>query len=237
MLEPHFKCKEIELQSCQKELRIEHVCKLNEMYYNESESNRNIMHKSNELLQHGYLLLSANGLMCSESDSKYKQLYKLHEGQRGVKFTTDDDDQTPDAQDDADNYMLSQLSYDRIVDNGLDFGDIQPLALESKAQQVITKAKRALKEISSAVPNKKFAASSSESSKPKASDLNTTQVLQKNDGEMDNAKTVDVTFSLANSKLATVMPKRIAARPLKDANIHNDKGESRIGFAFAGKMN
>lgn len=84
--------------------RSEHFSKINRIYSIELENSRKTIDLSGEIIQHTYLLLSANMMLTDDMERKMSQLYKLHHGQREVKFTNTNDKslKSPNHHDDED---------------------------------------------------------------------------------------------------------------------------------------
>lgn len=148
MLEPYIKSKQIELAKAATECRSEHYCKIIRIYSAEMESSTKAVHLSGEIIQDTYYLLSAHQLLTIEMESKLNQLAKLHDGQRGVRFTTSGIDDAHNKNDHDDDDMSHVQNIDDItLEAGLDImstdGDDAIFAMPAIPPPV-NRAKRAL---------------------------------------------------------------------------------------------
>lgn len=178
ILKPYLKCKQEELEKTQISLRSDHFSKMNHIFNSELMNARKAIDLSGEIIQHTYLLLSANMMLTDDMERKMSQLHKLHDGQRGVKFTAGSDKsprspRSPIYNDEEDEEVANSHSLEvkafedemiQLSMNGMDDFDVP--------QHLPTRAKRALN------------IDDANTSEPKrfASDnlLNVTQVLDPN---------------------------------------------------------
>lgn len=105
ILQPYMRFKKEELDKAQTSFRSDHYLKINRILNVELQNARKAVQLSGEIVQRNYLLLSANMLLTDEMKNKMSLLYKLHDNQRGVKFSATNDASgkgTVDDQDDDD---------------------------------------------------------------------------------------------------------------------------------------
>lgn len=221
MLDPYLKCKQSELAKAATECRSEHYCKIIRIYSAEMEISTKAVHLGADIIQDAYYLMSANHLLTIETENKMKQLAKVHDGQRGVRFTNGcDDAHTKHDNDDDD--MAQALNIDDItLEPGLDLmnaeGDdaIFTIPLPPPANP---RAKRTLNIDNEGISLPKRMASTA---------LNATQVLETHSDDEENIRGVRPLVIVGRPPIKTTstasrrpMP---TSRALKETNVNVNK--------------
>lgn len=222
MLDPYLKCKQTELAKAATECRSEHYCKIIRIYSAEMESSTKAVHLSGEIIQDTYYLLSAHLLLTNEMESKMNQLAKIHDGQRGVRFTNGLDDAHSKHDNDDDDMSQAQNIDDITLECGLDLmqadGDEATFAIPLPPPMT-SRAKRALNIEDGTMP-KRFAATES-------SALNATRVLETHSDDEENVRTARpvVTIGKPPFKTSITIGKRPiqTSRALKETNTNVNK--------------
>lgn len=206
LLEPYLKCKQIELGKAATACRSEHYCKIIRIYSAEMESSTKAVHLSGEIIQDTYYLLSAHQLLTNEMDCKMNQLSKVHDGQRGVRFTNGIDDAhgKPDLDDE-------DMSHGQNIDD---------ITLETGLDLMNVDGDEAIFAIPLPPPPKRFAATD-------FSVLNATQVLETHSDDDENVRGVRPVVRVAKplmktSSAASKRPTPIS-RALKETNVNVNK--------------
>jgi spore coat polysaccharide biosynthesis protein SpsF (cytidylyltransferase family) len=95
--------KETDVENAKKELKIKHLNKIINEYKTDTEIMSNIILKASEVIQEDYLLLRSLKHLDQETLGNYKELMKMLQGQRSVKFDNDIECRLYDTNDDMTN--------------------------------------------------------------------------------------------------------------------------------------
>lgn len=141
----------------------------------ELENSRKAVDLSGDIIQKTYLLLSANMMLNDDMERKMGQLYKLHDGQRGVKFTSFAEKSPRSAEfDDEEDLICQSLEEEAFEDEmrQLSTADMDAVDVMSCVPEHLpTRAKRTLNvDEASSSESKRFAPNNL---------MNVTQVLEK----------------------------------------------------------
>lgn len=224
MLQPYLKCKQIELGKAATSCRSEHYLKIIRVYTAEMECSTKAVQLSGDIMQDTYYLLSANQLLTQEMEDKMLHLSKVHDGQRGVRFTNGVDGVHGRHDTDDDELMPAQNIDDITLETGLDLmnaeGDEAIFAIPLPPPPV-NRAKRALitDEAGPSMP-KRFIPSDS-------GVLDATQVLETHSDEEETLRTLRpvVVIGKPPVKQLNGLGKRPVppGRVLKDSNMNVNK--------------
>lgn len=176
LLQPYLKYKREELEKSQITCRSDHYSKINRIFNLELENSRKAVDLSGDIIQNTYLLLSANMMLNDDMERKMGQLYKLHDGQRGVKFTSFAEKSPRSAEfEDEEDLICQSLEEEAFEDEirQLSTADMDGVdVMACVPEHLPSRAKRALNvDEATSSESKRFA--------PNPSLMNVTQVLEK----------------------------------------------------------
>lgn len=213
-----MKCKQIELDKAATECRSKHCLNIIRIYSAEMESSTKAVHLSGEIIQSTYYLMSAHLLLTDEMEQKMNQLSKIHDGQRGVRFTSDDVHDRHE--NDDDDLSHAQNIDDITLETRFDLMDSDgDEAIFAMPPAPPNHAKRALNiDEAEILQPKRFASTSSNA-------LNATQVLDTHVVDDENGHAVRPVVTVAKLKPSTTIGKRPmpTSRALKETNINVNK--------------